>query len=269
MTKLEWPFSLTTVLDRGDAAEIVEFLVAEQWPDDSWQNIGDALITVVTEGTASTEGTVSTEEAANPIRTDAVAELVRGYIIRLWQRDWTGDRVLADQLEAFLAGTPLGLQPLHIDLDDLASFREGDLMNGGGRINLHTGEVWPEVAFEPGSDFVETGKDEDEDFEDPDTWLWFESVGSDDGYRDMEVFIDNHSDRSRADLLTRAIEGRGASRRFKNVLDRRPDELQRWYLFSNDRRRGRARDWLDDAGYVALWASLPGAAATTTGRSNG
>jgi hypothetical protein len=37
----------------------------------------------------------------------------------------------------------------------------------------------------------------------------------------------------------RDISGRGAFRRFKDVLARWPDELERWYRVSNERERGR------------------------------
>ena len=53
-----------------------------------------------------------------------------------------------------------------------------------------------------------------------------------------------------ADRLARAISGRGAFRRFKDVLFDRPGLLTRWYAFSNDRQRGRARSWLAAEGYT-------------------
>lgn len=73
--------------------------------------------------------------------------------------------------------------------------------------------------------------------------------GSRDGYRDMERFIQTVSDPDRADRLDIAITGRGAFRRFKDVLARWPGELERWYSFSAERQCGRARAWLADAGY--------------------
>jgi Uncharacterised protein family (UPF0158) len=53
----------------------------------------------------------------------------------------------------------------------------------------------------------------------------------------------------RADRLGIAIDGRGAFRRFKDTISRWPDEQERWYRFSDERRRGRARQWLSFAGY--------------------
>jgi len=41
----------------------------------------------------------------------------------------------------------------------------------------------------------------------------------------------------------------GAFRRFKDVLGRWPEELERWFAYSEERQRGRARTWRTDAGY--------------------
>ena len=62
----------------------------------------------------------------------------------------------------------------------------------------------------------------------------------------------------RAQQLAIAIEGRGAFRRFKDVLARWPGELERWYALSEQRQRGRARSWLTEAGYRVLPAARRG-----------
>ena len=62
--------------------------------------------------------------------------------------------------------------------------------------------------------------------------------------------LEQHADgAAEAARLMIAISGRGAFRRFKDVLARWPGELDRWYAFSAERQRGRARAWLADAGY--------------------
>jgi hypothetical protein len=65
----------------------------------------------------------------------------------------------------------------------------------------------------------------------------------------MEAFIETVADDDRADRLSIAITGRGAFRRFKDVLDRWPDDLERWHVYSGERQRGRAHAWLAAAGY--------------------
>lgn len=58
------------------------------------------------------------------------------------------------------------LRPLPIDLGLLSEMLEGDPMLGNGRIDLTTGEYWPEF-----SDYEEAGITE-EDLDDPDRWLF-------------------------------------------------------------------------------------------------
>lgn len=178
---------------------------------------------------------------------DGAVEAARLMIAALQERGWEGDDVLADQFDALLGSTAMpDLRPLRVDLDELAGILEGDPMDGGGRVDLTTGEVWPAPAV----DYAwEIGQEDENESDDPDKWLWVHCEGSRDGYRDMERFIGTVRDPGRADRLEIAISGRGAFRRFKDVLGRWPGELDRWYAFSAERQRGRARAWLADAGY--------------------
>jgi hypothetical protein len=87
------------------------------------------------------------------------------------------------------------------------------------------------------------------DFEDVDRFRWVDG-GSRDGYRDLVDFIDTVDDEGLADRLHVAIRGRGAFRRVADTLRRaREDELIRWFEFTGERQRGRARAWLADVGY--------------------
>ena len=185
--------------------------------------------------------------AALEQRADGAAEAAHLMIAALRDRDWEGDDVLADQLDALLgSGAIQDLRPLPVDLDELAGILEGDPMYGGGRVDLATGEVWPVPAIDYAR---EMGQEDEDESEDPDKWLWVHCEGSRDGYRDMERFIGTVRNPGRADRLEIAISGRGAFRRFKDVLERWPGELERWYAFTAERQHGRARAWLADAGY--------------------
>jgi hypothetical protein len=100
-----------------------------------------------------------------------------------------------------------------------------------------------EYAGEDGADV------EAPDFDDADRFRWVDG-DSRDGYRDMVEFIDTVSDERLADRLHAAIRGRGAFRRFADTLgSRSEDELSRWFEFTGERKRGRARAWLADIGY--------------------
>lgn len=219
---------LRSLVYQGDGPGLVTILSEEPWPADSLQLIGDGLLAAVSGGI------------------DGAAGLARRCVDILGERSWAGDRELAEALTAALGDGPTPmLRPLPVDLEELAMILEGDPMHGGGRIDLRTGEVWPQSAIESVEEVGEIDEDDD-----PDRWLWVHCGGSHDGYRDMEWFIENLDDEVLADRLARAIAGRGAFRRFKDRLAEHPALMTRWHAFSNDRQRGRARGWLAAAGYT-------------------
>ena len=66
-------------------------------------------------------------------------------------------------------------------------------------------------------------------------------------YQDMADFAAGISDPGASRRLTRAIDGRGAFRRFKNELyERHPELISAWHAFRDARARRRAVDWLRD-----------------------
>jgi hypothetical protein len=217
---------------QGDAVAVVALLNNHPWPRDALQLIGDGLTAAVGRGVPD------------------AAVLARACVAELRDRGWDGDDELADQLDGLLGTGPVPLlRPLPVDLEELAGVLECDPLSGSGRLDLNTGEVWPAAAIEYAR---ETGEEDEDTSEDPDRWLWVHTTGSRAGYRDMAEFIDTVTDPDRADRLGIAIQGRGAFRRFKDTLARWPVELDRWYGFSDDRQRGRARAWLADQGYRPL-----------------
>jgi hypothetical protein len=64
----------------------------------------------------------------------------------------------------------------------------------------------------------------------------------------MQAFTNTVSDEHLRELLNVAIHGRGAFRRFKDVVARRPDEQQQWFEFHGARLDARAREWLAEEG---------------------
>ena len=221
--------ALRSAVFDGDGERVVVALSRGPWGD-LLQRAGDGLIIALAQGV---------EEAP---------DLSRRCARQLRARAWEGDDDLAEQLEAALGDRPAPmLRPLPVDLEELAGVLEGDPAHGGGRIDLHTGEVRPQAAI----DYAREQGEQDPDDEDPDRWLAVWCEGSRDAYRDMEDFIDALDEEELAEHLAIAISGRGAFRRFKDVLGRRPGELEAWYAFSDDRQRGRARAWLAAAGYSA------------------
>ena len=88
--------------------------------------------------------------------------------------------------------------------------------------------------------------------EDPDRWLVVHRVGSRVAYQDMVAFVEQVNDPALQDRLEIAMSGRGAFRRFKDVLARDPAELRRFFAFTNNRKRERAREWLAEEGYLSI-----------------
>jgi uncharacterized protein UPF0158 len=82
----------------------------------------------------------------------------------------------------------------------------------------------------------------------PGRYLQVPRAESSDGYQDMQKFIDTVSDKQLQQLLEVAIHGKGAFRRFKDVLARDPAEQQRWFAFQMERLDTRVREWLADEG---------------------
>jgi hypothetical protein len=73
-----------------------------------------------------------------------------------------------------------------------------------------------------------------------------EPTDSRESYSDMEEFVRRVADTRARDLLTRAISGRGAFRRFKDTLFELPELRESWFRFHDVRCERRAIDWLED-----------------------
>lgn len=215
---------------RRDGAAVVQLLTGP-WPEEALQLIGDGLLVALGE------------------QVDGAGELAARCAAMLRARGWDGDEELAEELQSRLGTAPIRLRkPLAVDLEELATVLEGDPITGGGRIDLNTGEVWPQAAIDYA---IETGEMGSED-EDPDRWRWVDCEGSRRGYRDMQWFISCLDDADVAARLSTAISGRRAFRRFKDTLSEWPDLTDQWFAFSEDRQRGRARAWLSDVGFTAF-----------------
>jgi hypothetical protein len=70
-------------------------------------------------------------------------------------------------------------------------------------------------------------------------------------YQDMADFAGRISDERAGRRLARAVDGRGAFRRFKAELhEEYPDLLPAWYAFRESRGRRRAVEWLADKALI-------------------
>jgi hypothetical protein len=81
-----------------------------------------------------------------------------------------------------------------------------------------------------------------------------EPLGSEVEYRWMEEFAGTVRNVRLRDRMEVALEGRGAFRRFKNVLLDFPVERERWFAFRDERLHAAAREWLRDLGIEPMTA---------------
>lgn len=74
------------------------------------------------------------------------------------------------------------------------------------------------------------------------------AANSRDGHEDMVAFINTVASPRLQERLWGAIRGRGAFRRFNDVLAGSPTERERWFAFRDGRVRRRVLAWLADQG---------------------
>jgi len=225
----EWRRQVRGAVVGSDGETVVAVVLAMGVPEIALQFLGDGLLVALAQ------------------HADGAVEPATELAAKLRAREWDGDRDLADQLDwaLGLAHEP-PLRDLNVDLDELLMLIEGNSVDGGGRVNLETGEVWHQSAIEYG---VEAGELDPDEVDVADGWLYVPGSGSRAGYRDMADFVATVTDPRRAEQLERTLSGRGVFKRFASLVSRWPDEHDRWRAFSDDRQRGRARSWLASVGY--------------------
>ncbi|HUY31636.1 MAG TPA: UPF0158 family protein [Pirellulales bacterium] len=86
-------------------------------------------------------------------------------------------------------------------------------------------------------------------------FIRFPRQDSREGYRDMDDFAATVDDERLKELLAVALDGKGAFRRFKDVLARYPDQRQQWFAFERRRVRERIVRWLETLGITPIETS--------------
>ena len=132
---------------------------------------------------------------------------------------------------------------LKIDLDELCSAMADSSYEHEYFLDLETGEI---LFVSEYSDDEETEKLKDRIEEEFERYERIPKAESNEGYQDMVDFIATVKDEHLAELLEVAINGKGAFRRFKDVLLNYPEERESWFQFKDDRIEEKALEWLDD-----------------------
>ena len=131
---------------------------------------------------------------------------------------------------------------LHINLDELCEAMDNSSYESQYYLDLKTGEI---LFISEYMDEEEADKLKDQVEENYDRYEPVPMAESHEGYRDMQDFIATVENQRLAKLLEVAINGKGAFRRFKDVLLNYPEDRERWFKFRDDRVEERALEWLD------------------------
>jgi hypothetical protein len=141
----------------------------------------------------------------------------------------------------FYAGAVLDLATL--DLDEIATaLSDQNDYEHCWLINSQTGQIvfWTRDTGIDGHNPIDLDDLEPE-------LVGIDSLPSHVWYQDMADFAARISDEDAARRLTRAIQRKGAFRRFKDELhEEYPDLLPTWYAFRDARAKRRAVQWLQD-----------------------
>jgi hypothetical protein len=132
---------------------------------------------------------------------------------------------------------------LKIDLDELGSAMEDNSHEHECYLDLETGKI---LFLSEHTDDEETGKLKDKIEEESDRYERIPKAESHEGYEGMQDFIATVKDERLTALLEVAIDGKGAFRRFKDVLLDYPEERERWFQFKGAKVQERALEWLID-----------------------
>lgn len=151
---------------------------------------------------------------------------------------------------------------LKVDLSELVFEMEmGDKMERSGYLDTETGEIidMPDeimrgvedgetdsVLVEWDEELAETADQILSD--DKNRFLLIPKRESREGYEIMVSFTGTVDDRRLREKLDIALDGRGAFRRFRRVLNDYPDALEKWYKFKDDWMRDEAVQWLLEHG---------------------
>ncbi|CAN5670212.1 hypothetical protein BH20ACT23_BH20ACT23_18470 [soil metagenome] len=119
-----------------------------------------------------------------------------------------------------------------LDLSELSSALEDHSYESNWYVDRASGEIVCVFSDE-----------HDESLEQRDL-CYIEPLPSHEGYEDLADFTERVADPKAHELLVRAIEGRGAFRRFKDTLFEFPELRRVWFEWHDARMRRRALEWL-------------------------
>ena len=131
------------------------------------------------------------------------------------------------------------MQPVDVKWSDLETAFERNSPDMSSYLNIETGEVLMLVEGNPEDDELRRHVRSR-----PDTYTPITPASSREQYRWMERFVASVQDETLRERLIIAIDGKGAFRRFKDVLLHYPGERERWFSYRADLLHAFINKWL-------------------------
>jgi hypothetical protein len=135
---------------------------------------------------------------------------------------------------------------LAIHWDDLETAVERNAPDTESFLDLKTGQVISIIAGEPEAPSLKRKVASAID-----NFVRIDPASSREQYRWMERFVSSVSEEGLRQRLIIAIDGKGAFRRFKDVLVAYPAERERWFTYRADLLHWHIHNWLSDHGIDA------------------
>jgi hypothetical protein len=110
-------------------------------------------------------------------------------------------------------------------------------------LDLETGAVLMLVEGTPDDD-----RQRNQALMNPEQFLLIDPASSREQYRWMERFVASVEDETLRERLIIAIDGKGAFRRFKDVLLHYPGERERWFTYRSDLLHAYINEWIEENG---------------------
>lgn len=134
------------------------------------------------------------------------------------------------------------MRKIKANKQDLLDQFELNFMEMSSYLDLETGQVIAICAADQLEEDAELCKLIDEEC---DRFLVLPKQDSRCDFNEMVRFSDQVTDKQLQEKLEIALNGRGAFRRFRDVLFDYPQEREAWFAFSNERKCQRLKRWLD------------------------
>ncbi len=131
-----------------------------------------------------------------------------------------------------------------IDWDALETAVERNAPDTESFLDLTTGQVVTIVSGDPEAPVLKK-----QVADNIDNFVRIEPASSREQYRWMERFVQSVADEALRERLIIAIDGKGAFRRFKDVLLAYPAERERWFSYRADLLHWHIHNWLHEQGF--------------------